>query len=103
MVAAAAASSRSTDASLHRRRARHAAPPVNEGTLTHGARLRLHDVLLGPCPSWVKHVILRLRRSLPVFADKRTITEAAGTSDFTHVAAGFFIRPLPRHSVHFGG
>ncbi len=38
-----------------------------------------------------------------VFADKRTITEAVGTSDLTHVAAGFFIRPLPRHSVHFGG
>src|SRR5258708_25196055 len=51
----------------------------------------------------VKHVILRLRRSLPVFADKRTITEPVGTSDLTHVAAGFFIRPLPRHSVHFGG
>jgi hypothetical protein len=26
-----------------------------------------------------------------------------GTSDLTHGAAGFFIRPLPRHSVHFGG
>jgi hypothetical protein len=25
-----------------------------EGTLTHGARLRLHDVLPGPCLSWVK-------------------------------------------------
>jgi hypothetical protein len=23
--------------------------------------------------------------------------------DPTHVAAGFFIRPLPRHSAHFGG
>ena len=51
----------------------------------------------------VKHVILRLRRSLPIFADKRTIIEPVGTSNLTHVAAGFFIRPLPRHSVHFGG
>ena len=44
-----------------------------------------------------------LRRSHPIFADKRTITEPVGTSNLTHVAAGFFIRPLPRHSVHFGG
>jgi len=57
----------------------------------------------GRLPVWVKHVILRLRRSLPIFADKRTIIEPVGTSNLTHVAAGFFIRPLPRHSVHFGG
>jgi hypothetical protein len=43
----------------------------------------------------VKRVILTVRRSLPVFPEKRTISEPVGTSDLSHVAVGFFIRPLP--------
>jgi len=65
---------RLTQIQLYRRRARHAAPPVNEeGTLTHGARLRLHDVLGGPCLSWVKLPTWRKDRVMSVLATDKGV------------------------------
>jgi hypothetical protein len=51
----------------------------------------LEDYSVGSakCLQRVKHVILRLRRSLPIFADKRTITEPVGTSNFDSRCGGF--------------
>jgi hypothetical protein len=34
----------------------------------------------GGCPSWVKRVTLSVRRPLPVFSNKRTISEPVGMS-----------------------
>jgi hypothetical protein len=48
-----------------------------------------------------------IEAALPVaaqgFADGRIDVEEPPLIDPTHVAAGLFIRPLPQHSVHFGG